>query len=213
MNFIIGIVGLVIIVVFSSYRNAAQAAREQKFQEEYLRDTISMSEWMRAVTDEFNEDDIVKQTSYEEVINVIKSIPHQDELKQVIKEYHFREDDIINFLQRVYPGMVKRIRLAKQGKLPHDDAIFGIKSPGVWNKAEVNKWLVHYDLMIWLDKELRSHGISEPMRFIDGVHADIGDFRDGTITGVTVCDNNIKTIKGLYYWHPSKRPYLYVARR
>lgn len=213
MNFIIGTIGLIIIIAISSYRNAVSAAREKKFQEEYLRDTIGMSEWLKTVTDQFDEDEIANQTSYTEVEDVIKSIPHQNELHQVLKEYHFREDDIINFLNRVYPGMVKRIQLGKQGKLPHDDAIFGIKSPGVWNRAEVNKWLVHRDIMIWLDKELRDHGISEPMRFIDGAHADIGEFRNGTITGVRVQDDNMKTIGGLYYWHPSKRPYLYIARR
>ena len=64
---------------------------------------------------------------------------------------------------------------------------------------------------MWLNTQLHNYGISEKMMFINGAHADMAEFRDGTIAGKAIEDDVIPVIGGLYYWNPSKRPYLYIS--
>jgi len=211
MNFVIGVIGLVIIVAMASYRQAADEIYKKKFQEEYLRDTIGLSEWIKIATDVDNESELMAKISRHEICEIIRTLPHYNSIEEFYGRTELNDDAIFWYFNKQLRGTWERIALGSQGKLFREDALNGIKSPGVWDKKEINKWLIHYDIMVWLNDQLHKHGITEKMRFINGAQADSAGFDSGRIVGNPIEDNEINVIGGLYYWHPARRSYLYVA--
>ena len=91
-----------------------------------------------------------------------------------------------------------RMLMAKRGKLLKDDAWFSFRSPGIWNYEEKQKWIRHHKFMLWLDRELQSHGV-EPMQFVAGAA-----LSDAKYTGIGQQLTDIKNpIGGTYFWSPS----------
>lgn len=61
-----------------------------------------------------------------------------------------------------------RYLLAKEGKLPKTDAVFGIKAPAVTSKYDqraVRNWENTYTFVKWMDEELRRHGVKAKLTF------------------------------------------------
>ena len=92
--------------------------------------------------------------------------------------------------------------LAQQGKIPKGIAESGIRSRGVWDYAEKLRWKEQRRFMLWYDKELRKHGITEPLLFVDGINEHSVYFNMDLARPVT---ESSQMIGGRYFWKPMRK--------
>lgn len=105
-------------------------------------------------------------------------------------------------ISRVADDMVFLGLLAQNAKIPKDIASSGFCSYGVWDYEEQQKWNTQRRFMLWYDKELRSHGLQEPMLFVDGVNA--RNVRHNINLARPITSTN-EVIGGRYFWAPMRR--------
>lgn len=111
-------------------------------------------------------------------------------------------DDYFGFMSQCNEKWEKlvpmRMLMAKNIKLLKDDAWTSYTSPGIWDYAEKLKWQRHHKFMMWLDKELQSHGV-EQMYFVDNTKK--YEARNG---GGEVLSNIFQPIYGIYFWKSAR---------
>ena len=127
-------------------------------------------------------------------------------------EIQFTSDSAINAIhnrivneaeiEAVTPDMIIMGLLAQHGKIPKEIAERGIYSRGIWDYAEKLRWQEERNFMLWYDKELSTHGVKEPLLFVDGVNASSARFDISVATPISV-DNKI--IGGRYFWEPMRK--------
>ncbi len=87
--------------------------------------------------------------------------------------------------------------LAQKGKIPKRIAQNGIRSYGIWDYDEQQRWTVQRRFMIWYDKELRRNGLNEPMLFVDGVNEHMVHQNIGLANPITTTS---RMVGGRYFW-------------
>ena len=92
--------------------------------------------------------------------------------------------------------------LAQHGKIPKTIAERGIHSRGVWDYAEKLRWQEQRNFMLWYDKELKSHGINEPILFVNGMNEH--SVRHN-ISVATPISEGTEMIGGRYFWEPMRK--------
>lgn len=105
--------------------------------------------------------------------------------------------DTMSFIRNVYADRptIKRALMAPHGKIPYDDAVYWMRSPGVCNEQEIIKWKRNHEFMKWLNSELQKHGV-EPMVFVNGKDEYIVR-QTRNIHQVNAMSN---PVHGLYFW-------------
>ena len=127
-------------------------------------------------------------------------------------EIQFTSDSTINVIynrivteakiESVTPDMIIMGLLAQHGKIPKKIAERGIHSHGIWDYAEKLRWQEQRKFLLWYDKELQSHGINEPLMFVDGVNE---HSVRSNISVATPISEGTKMIGGRYFWTPMRK--------
>ena len=91
-----------------------------------------------------------------------------------------------------------RMLMAKQGKLRGDDAYCTTNSPRPYGYSGQVEWHRHHKFMMWLDKELQSHGV-EQMYFIE-----IAKHHEARYGGGEILANVIEPVWGKYFWRSAR---------
>lgn len=104
-------------------------------------------------------------------------------------------------VETVTDDMVFMGLLAQKAKIPKSIAEVGIRSRGVWDYAEQQKWSEQRRFILWYDKELRNNGLQEPMLFVDGVNANNVFHNINAASPVT---STSRMIGGRYFWAPMR---------
>lgn len=104
-------------------------------------------------------------------------------------------------VETVTDNMVFMGLLAQKAKIPKSVAEEGIRSRGVWDYAEQQKWAEQRRFILWYDKELRRNGLKEPMLFVDGVNSNKVFNNINVASPVT---STSKMIGGRYFWAPMR---------
>lgn len=91
-----------------------------------------------------------------------------------------------------------RMLMAKQGKLRGGDAYCAPNSPIPYGYPGQMEWRRHHKFMMWLDKELQSHGV-EQMYFIEKTK--YYEARNG---GGEILFNVTEPIYGEYFWKSAR---------
>lgn len=105
-------------------------------------------------------------------------------------------------ISRVTPDMIIMGLLAQHGKIPKTIAERGIHSRGVWDYAEKLRWQEQRKFMLWYDQELRTHGVKEPLLFVDGVNERSVRFNSSVASPIS---QGTKMIGGRYFWAPMRK--------
>lgn len=139
--------------------------------------------WMRKVTNEKLEYEI--QFTSDSTINAIHN--------RIVNEAK---------IEAVTPDMIIMGLLAQHGKIPKEIAERGIHSHGIWDYAEKLRWQEQRKFMLWYDHELRTHGLKEPLLFVDGVNQNSARFN---ISLATPISEGTIMIGGRYFWEPMRK--------
>ena len=170
--------------------------------EEIKQKSLKFDNWISTMVDEELEYNLNKKLKdnpeelFAEIVSDINSLglyPQVNSYNEFCGEVYRAE-----FKGKWEYSIPLRMLMAKRGKLLRHDAWFSFPSPGVWDYAEKQKWIRHHKFMIWLDRELQSHGV-EPMQFAAG-----GAFSNARYTGIGQrLDDVTSPIGGSYFWSPS----------
>lgn len=178
----------------------AHKSASMSFEIEYKRDRENYERWLSSVVDEELEYTLKRDynKSFEEIIDDINGL----ELYPPISSFC---DYLIASGRAEFKGkwefkIPDRIMLAKRGKILKHDAENGIHSPGIWDYPEKQRWIRHHKFMMWLDKELQSHGV-EPMFFVDGIRAKFA-WQTGEGQPLSMVK---EPIGGYYFWKSGVR--------
>jgi len=139
--------------------------------------------WMRKVTNEKLEYEI--QNSSDSTITEIHN--------RILSEAK---------ISSVTPDTLTMGLLAQHGKIPKSIADHGIHSRGIWDYAEKLRWQEQRKFLLWYDKELRSHGIKEPLMFVDGINE---HSVRSNISVATPISNGTEMVGGRYFWKPMRK--------
>ena len=104
-------------------------------------------------------------------------------------------------LDSITPEMIVMGLLAQKAKIPKEIAEQGVRSRGVWDYAEQQRWAEQRRFMIWYDKELGRNGLQEPLLFVDGVNA--SKVRHNIRVAKPVTETS-EVIGGRYFWAPMR---------
>lgn len=104
-------------------------------------------------------------------------------------------------VETVTDDMVFMGLLAQKAKIPKSIAEVGIRSRGVWDYAEQQRWAEQRRFMIWYDRELRRNGLQEPLLFVDGVNENKVRHNINLANPVTATS---RVIGGRYFWAPMR---------
>lgn len=116
---------------------------------------------------------------------------------QAMRENVRRETGIDN----VADDIVIMGLLAQKAKIPRKIAIFGIRSFGLWDYEERQKWQSQRKLLTWYDKELRRNGLQEPLLFVDGNNAANVRHNINLASPITATSH---MVGGTYFWAPMR---------
>lgn len=106
---------------------------------------------------------------------------------------------ILNAVQltSVSDDMVVMGLLAQKAKIPRRIAEGGIRSYGLWDYDEQQRWKEQRRFILWYDKELRRNGLDEPLLFVDGVNESKVCHNINVASPVT---STSQMIGGRYFW-------------
>lgn len=161
-----------------------------------------MEHWLESVVDK----------EYEWKVDTYLSNPSN--IKQLYESTRFIFSDIEGFSfvadfdafatnYRYMTPYVKRILMADKGKIPYRDAKSGMRSPGIYDIPELNRWKRNHEFMKWYSKELEKHDI-EPLLFANGV--DLSLIKQHPENAKST-DAVTQPVGGRYFWW-SGRQYL-----
>ena len=104
-------------------------------------------------------------------------------------------------LVSISDDMVLMGLLAQKAKIPKSIAENGIRSCGVWDYAEQQRWAEQRRFMIWYDKELRCNGLQDPLLFVDGINETKVRHNINVASPVSATSH---VISGRYFWAPMR---------
>lgn len=202
MNFILASIGIFIYLAISCYQRYVSEVNIAKCKYDYMYRSIEYNDWVKSITDVDLEKSISKYVIeygneseiYNKVFPIVNSFDHFD--KEFKDDFEFK-----NYMICTHRLMIERILMALNGKLLEHDALFGIRSPAVYDSEVRKKWHINNDLMLWIDDKLHEHGIKHNVKFIDG--ACVFKYQRDEVDACDIRYNN-EVIGGLYFWEPMK---------
>lgn len=168
----------------SKYANEKQQMKKADERNRQLIDNLhtDYDNWMRKVVDDKLEYEL-SNSADEEICNMQNRILNEARVSEVTSE------------------MILMGLLAQKGKIPKNIADKGIRSRGIWDYPEQQKWQEQRKFMLWYDRELGKNGIKEPLLFVDGTNEHMVFQNIRLACPVT---ETTKMIGGRYFWEPMR---------
>ncbi|MCQ2052408.1 MAG: hypothetical protein MJZ03_00460 [archaeon] len=197
MSFIIAFLGIIIYSIAYIISSTNQKIASERIERDVKVNESRLHLWEAKVVDRDLEYKVMHtnllwddENHYKDIItNVIRSIP-------LISEDFGDEYGYYKFF-KVYTIWCARILMAYNGKLLYNDAMKGIRSPGVYDSEVKKEWKMNHQLMIWINDQLKSHGINEEMYFVNGCNLQSCVYKPEQIIPLNKVDG---TVGGRYCW-------------
>lgn len=164
---------------------------------------IDVKKWEKDMLDQELQDsidDLFKSRDIKHIYKLAHPTLCQFDFYNIDNEQDFEKLFLSEYYNKL---MIKRILMAKRGKLLKED-VYGIRTPiviikNVREPKYIKEWHKFHEFMIWMDKELQSHGV-EPMLFKKGLWMSF-DFDGARIKASILQDlKDQHPVLCRYYW-------------
>lgn len=197
MSFVIAIIGCFVYALLYTTDRYKQEKVTYTTERSIIANGIVFDKWCSEVVDVELENKVTHtpllwnlDSTYEDKItSVIHSYP-------TLNEVFGGEYGYLRFF-KTHPTWCARILMASEGKLLKNDAYYGIRSPDVFSTEKRKEWVMNHEIMTWIDKQLRLHGVKHEMFFVNGSNLDTCKYNKDQLIPFKEADGSVG---GRYCW-------------